>query len=161
MTHRAWLTQRGVTLTEMMVVIVIAGLVILGMTTFYFNAQSVWLDGSSQAITQREATLVVDTIRDSMYRAVDVQVPQSDRLFMYSADDPLNSFFAVWLEPSDSLLHYGRDMTDDRGPLVQSRVARFEVADLDSLVELTILQLNTGTDQQVQVSSRFDMPNQL
>jgi prepilin-type N-terminal cleavage/methylation domain-containing protein len=147
--------QAGVTLVEMMVVIILASIVILGMTTFYFNAQTVWLDGSSQAITQREATLVVQTMRDSLHRAADAIVDQPDQLVLVDEND--NPFYAFWVG-SDSLLH-GGPAIDNGAALIRSRVSRFEVMDLDSLVQLTVLQLQTGTGQTVQTSSRFGMLN--
>ena len=54
--------ERGITLTELTIVMALAALVTVGLMTFYLNSQGVWLDGSSQALTQRDATLVLERI---------------------------------------------------------------------------------------------------
>ena len=57
-------SERGLTLTELVVVGVLATLVMLALTGFYFNSQRTWLEGSSQALTQREATLALEHLAD-------------------------------------------------------------------------------------------------
>ena len=56
------LSERGLTLTELTIVGVLACLVMLGLVGFYMSSQGVWMDASAQAITQREATSVIDEI---------------------------------------------------------------------------------------------------
>ena len=53
-----WATPRGFTLTEVMIVIVLAGVVTLGLVTFYLNSQAWWTEASTQVLAQRDATLL-------------------------------------------------------------------------------------------------------
>ena len=66
--------DRGLTLTEVMIVIALAALVMLGLVSFYMTSQAVWMEGSSQVITQRDATLLVTAITEDVRRAARAEV---------------------------------------------------------------------------------------
>src|SRR5258706_10201953 len=69
--------ERGLTLTELTVVGVIATLVMVGLTVFYYNSQSAWIDGSTQALAQRDATMLVDALSRRVHEADSAGVAQT------------------------------------------------------------------------------------
>ena len=52
--------QRGFSLIEMMVVVVILGLIVLGLVTFFTGGVKSWVAGQSQIKAQREARQAID-----------------------------------------------------------------------------------------------------
>jgi len=52
--------QKGFSLIEMMVVVVILGLIVLGLVTFFTGGAKSWVAGQSQLKAQREARQVID-----------------------------------------------------------------------------------------------------
>ena len=46
--------ERGMTLTEVAVVMILGTMIMAGMVGFYLSSQGLWLDASTQAITQRD-----------------------------------------------------------------------------------------------------------
>jgi len=53
-------TQKGMTLIELMVVVVILGLIVLGLVTFFTGGAKSWVAGQSQLKAQREARQAMD-----------------------------------------------------------------------------------------------------
>jgi Tfp pilus assembly protein PilV len=158
-------SERGLTLTEVTIVTVLASLVMLGIVSFYVNSQGTWMDASSQAITQREATALVEDIRARVHTAARAEVADDGaqlELFEHGSTNP--SYVYWWnasgeCQPScDSLVHEGSDRVHDRGPSVSSTVERFDCSRSDSLVELTLV-LRTAQGQDVEVATRIAMLN--
>ena len=158
-------SERGLTLTEVTVVTALASLVMLGIVSFYVNSQGTWMDASSQAITQREGTALVEAIRARVHAAAKAEISDGGgqlELFDYGSTNP--SYVYWWnasgeCQPScDSLVHEGSDRVHDRGPSVTSTVDRFDCSRSDSLVELTLV-LRSAQGQQVQVATRIAMLN--
>ncbi|MBE3114688.1 MAG: prepilin-type N-terminal cleavage/methylation domain-containing protein [Actinobacteria bacterium] len=54
--------QKGFSLIEMMVVVVILGLITLGLVTFFTGGAKSWVAGQSQLKAQREARQAIDTM---------------------------------------------------------------------------------------------------
>jgi hypothetical protein len=100
---------RGLTFVELTVVMAIASVVTIGLVSFYLNSQTIWMEGSTQALAQREGTLLLDemTRRARHANFVDVQ-PDPDSLhhrvvFVH----PGGTMYAYYWDPSDSLVHSG------------------------------------------------------
>jgi type II secretory pathway pseudopilin PulG len=153
--------ERGLTLTEITVVMVLATVLMLGLTGFYMNAQSTWLDGSTQAITQREATLILEAIRDVAHHSSGVVVvttgPLHDRVaFLNVLGDP---WYEFWCDDRDSLLYHGSPDDEPRGPVGTSIVGRFQLTSSDSLLTLDMLELRTQTGFRVRTTSSFAILN--
>src|SRR6187399_2559729 len=100
---------RGFTFTELMVVMVLAGVVTLGLVTFYLNSQIIWTGASTQVMAQRDATAILEVMRDSIQTA-------SDALVLPVAGDSANKQVIVtdgglerhfFWNPADSCVHYG------------------------------------------------------
>ena len=122
---------RGITLTELTVVMLLAAMVMTGLVTFYLNSQQMWLDGSSQALTQRDATLVLERMTTETHNASSATVisnPDSvhQMLILFNSDGTQRCQF-VW-NTDDSLIHLqnGPGLTD-RGPIASSRVDTFQL----------------------------------
>ena len=154
---------RGFTLIELAVVGVLATIVMLGLTAFYFNSQSSWLDGSTQALAQRDGTLLVERItrgaRQSAKAQLDVSDPSHHKLLLYDRGS-LQPVHAFWRKDGDELVHEGPNPAVDRGAVVTSRVARFQFTMIDSaLVELSLLELRSETGRLIPFRARFALYN--
>lgn len=149
-------SQRGFTLTEMMVVLVLAAILMTGMTTFYYHSQAMWLEGASQALTQREATLAVETMRDSVHHASSAVIVSPQEIALLDAGGQPFHFFM--LNQSDRTLVHGATQLRMQ-PLIQSPVERFEVEADNDVVRLVALELLTERGQIVRTSSTFAFMN--
>lgn len=156
------LDERGITLTEVTIVAVIGLLVLMGLGGFYLNSQATWLDASSQSITQREATLLTETIADSVRwsRAANASNnPDAEHamltLYRYGQVTPS---WCYWWNPGDSLVHHGPDPANDRGAMLSSKVERFRVITDVDFVQVAV-RLRSATGQTVELSTTTLMRN--
>ena len=148
--------ERGLTLTELMVVGVLATIVMTGLIAFYFNSQSVWLDGSSQAITQREATLVLRAISKgtrSAASAVSSGGTQST-LTLSFAD---GSTYSYWWNAADSLIYEGQPAAGH--PMISSPAECFAVEVRGGLVIVDSLRLRSSEGQRITVGTSVALMN--
>jgi type II secretory pathway component PulJ len=153
------------TLLELVVVFVLAALVMVGLVSFYLGSQQTWMDGSDQAQLQREATLVVETLSDSVRVAASAVVtddPDSSQqtlaLFAHGAVTP---FVYFWRDSGDSSIRCDSSMVaSSRPPLIPSKVSRLEFKRIGtSMVELTLLELPNASGNPVRTASRFALYN--
>jgi hypothetical protein len=165
---RARHPERGLTLTEVTIVMVLATIVLTGLVGFYLNSQATWLDGSIQAISQREVNLVVDAIRKRTrvaYLATVNNVPDAQHVQLDLApvkDSPPEQTYSYWWDPADSLVHEGcRLMGDDRGPMLQSKVETFSLAVVDGgrLLRVVSLQVRTPQGHHIAVRTNVRLEN--
>jgi hypothetical protein len=136
--------QRGITLVEVTVVMVLASLVMVGLVGFYVASQQQWLTASSQVVTQREGTLALEQIADSIRTSASAVVTDSpdslhQRLTLYDAGGVASMAF-FW-NAADSLLHWEYPPGTARGPVVASRVNQFRAFENDTLVTITALEM--------------------
>ena len=157
---------RGLTLIEVTIVMVLATLVMMGMISFYISSQSTWMASSTQALAQRDATLLIETISDRVRVAHTAQVIDSpDSLHQGLVLFDIDPFTQVLVErwrfwwAADSLVHQGPGLNDDRGPAVASRVTRFQLDTSASLVEIRLVELRAGDGQLVRMSSAAALYN--
>jgi Tfp pilus assembly protein PilW len=158
---------RGLTLIEVTIVMVLATLVMMGMISFYISSQSTWIASSSQALAQRDATLLIETISDRVRAAYvalvipsDPLSPQHQGLVLYDSDD--TETWRFWWNGTDSLVHQGRGVNgadEDRGPVVASRVTRFQLDTLTRLVEIHLVEMRADNGQLVRMSSAAALYN--
>jgi hypothetical protein len=156
-------SERGLTLTELTIVAALATLVMLGMVGFYMNSQSLWMGASSQTITQREASTLVEEIAKRVrasYRAV-VSCPDSTvcQLELYDYPDTINASHVYWWDSGDSLVHEGPDHSHDRGPMLTSKVEAFQLERTADYVDIVLLQLRSAEGEQVRMSTRIAFQN--
>jgi len=158
--------ETGLTLTEVTIVMVLAGMVMTGLVGFYLSSQATWIDGSSQAITQREANLVLESIRQRARPAWTAHVapnPDATHALLqldYQGFPPSQSHYYFWWEPSDSLIHEGYgDPRRDQGPVLQSKVETFDVTASNTMVRVNALQLRTAGGQHVRLSTFVQLVN--
>ena len=149
--------ERGLTLTELTIVGLLAIIVMFALTAFYFNSQQLWIDGSTQALAQRDATLLVDEMRRSVHEATEANVPPGDPIHAHLSlryENPARLVEIYW-NASDSRVHRSID-AHDTGPIVDTPVSRFIVTPVGvNLVELTLAELRTANGDSVRIASRF------
>ena len=155
--------ERGFTLVEAITVIVLSGVVTIGLLGFYLNSQATWMDGSSQALTQREATLLIESIADRVHEAASYDIlptsPPSGNQMVLLRDKDGNEMSRFSWEPVDSLVHYW-DAGVDKGPVTTSVVERFQLAVVSaSVVQLTGLQVRAADGARITSSSMFALNN--
>ena len=157
-------TARGLTLIEVTIVMALSTLVVMGMISFYISSQSNWMAGSTQALAQRDATLLIETVSDRVHSACVAQVipsdppsPQHQGLVLYDPDG--TETWRFWWNVTDSLVHQGPGVGQDKGPVVASRVARFQLDTLTRLVEIRLVELRAGDGQLVRMSSAAALYN--
>lgn len=158
--------ERGLTLTELTVAMVMAALVVMGIVGFYMNSQALWFDASAMAITQREGSLVLQTIGRAARQASDatVSLPDGDpnhaQLQLQMPDSSGTHPWYFWWGP-DSLIHEGPDTgAGDLGPIIQqSKVERFVVVADSEKVQIRVLQMVSAAHQRLSFSTLFAMEN--
>jgi hypothetical protein len=154
------LNERGLTLTELTVVTVLASVVMLGFTGFYLSSQFAWLDGSAKAMAQREGTFLLETIRDSVHTAYWYDAdPFAHQLSLYKIGES-NAFYVFQWDPStsDSAMKAGPPGGENK--ILESRVRRFDLAFIDSsVVELSALEVVSATGQTTVFRTRFALIN--
>lgn len=148
--------QRGLTLTELTLVGILATVVMVALTTFYFNSQNMWIDGSTQALAQRDATLLVNQLRRNIHEARQALVgstdAEHDHLTLEYAVAPTVEYRWDNLDRKVHLLVGGID----NGPVIDTPVARFKLTTRDStMVELQQAVLNTAQGDSVSIASQF------
>ena len=156
--------DRGLTLTEVMIVIALAALVMLGLVSFYMTSQAVWMEGSSQAITQRDATLLVTAMTDSVRRAGYATVVEDPStggqvlsLYAQKGDpDPFRCFY--W---KASHVYSGSTQPGhDEQLVVVSPVSGFQLATDDtSFVLMNLIELPTSKGPPVRLASAAALYN--
>jgi len=158
-------SERGYTLTELTVVMVLAALVTVGLVTFYLNSQAVWLDASTQSMEQRDATLLLEQITQrvrSAGSAVVVSDPDSlhQRLILFEGEvgtSPTACWF-YW-DSADSLIHLNEPGPEVPNPVVSSKVARFQLDRDATHVYVYRLQMAGTRGTPVEVHSSIRMYN--
>jgi hypothetical protein len=158
MTSTGFDNERGLTLTELTVVTVLATIVMLGLTGFYLSSQFNWMDGSAKAMAQREGTFLIETIRDSTHSAYWYDAdPVAYQLSLYKRGE-FNAFYVFRWDPSTEDMLAGPPGFEE--PMLQSRVRRFDLAFVDSsIVELNALEMVSATNQSITFRSRFALLN--
>ena len=150
--------ETGLTLTEVVVVMIIGTMIMAGLVGFYLASQGLWLDASTQAITQREASLVATAIRDSVRVANRAQVfstPDAlhQQLALYrQAADVIPSYY-FWWDARDSLIHAGPTIGGSgSGPMVMSHADRFQLTSTGVAVRVD-LRLRSATGSTVDMGT--------
>jgi hypothetical protein len=154
------------TLTEVTIVFVLSAVLMTGLVAFYLNSQMVWTDGSTQAISQREVTLVLEAITSKARAA--------DSVFVLPVPDPLHvqivlrrpgigssdSLYFYWWSPGDSLIHEGmRNIHDDRGPMLTSKVTCFAASSTSRLLRIDSLRVRTAQGVSITMGTAAALQN--
>lgn len=153
---------RGVTLIEVSIVSALAMLVVLGMIGFYVSSQSSWMAGSSQALAQRDATLLIEALTDSVRRAsvaVPFDSPDSLHRGLVLYDDAHAEFWRFWWDERDQRVHQGPAVGRDRGPVVNTPVTRFQLDTLTRLVDMRLIEMRADDGQLVRMTSAAALYN--
>lgn len=163
--------SRGFTLVELIVVIAVASVVALGLLGFYLNSQSTWMDASTQALAQRDATSILEAISSRARDAAAVVTPPpvsgADTILTFYKRDPTppNSLiepYSFWLSHADSLIHQGVGTgNQDDGPVAPSKVERFsfEMDPALSILHIRMLEVRSAQGTKIQMSTSFTLYN--
>lgn len=156
------LSERGLTLTEVTVVAVLATIVMLGIVGFYVSSQGVWMDASAKAITQREATTVMETITRRVHESGFAQVLASSQLTLFDRGGNQTHVFwwNVGQSGADSLIHEGPTTSQDRGPVASSLCERFQcvAGNVPGMVDVELI-LRSAQGERIQMATRLVMVN--
>ena len=150
--------EAGLTLTEVTVVMIIGTIIMAGLVGFYLASQGLWLDASTQAITQREASLVASAIRDSVRVANHAQafsVPDAlhQQLALYRLKNDTVPCYYFWWDASDSLIHAGPTIGGaSSGPMIVSHAERFQVTATSQAVRVD-MRLRSATGSAVEMGT--------
>jgi type II secretory pathway component PulJ len=152
--------ERGLTLVEVTIVMVLASLVMVGLVGFYISAQTTWLAASSQAVSQREGTLALEAIADSTRRSVSAVVsagpdPQHDQLTL---TDGLGNLTVFAWHSDDSLLYWQYAGGPEK-KLINSRVRRFVLSTDDTMVTVVSLEVIDPNGVRIPLSGGARMYN--
>lgn len=154
--------ERGLSFVEVTIVLALATLVVMGMISFYISCQSTWMDGSAQALAQRDATLLIETVSDRTRGAALAETfdsPDSLHQGLILRDATQAESWRFWWNAGDSLVHQGPGLGQDRGPVVASPVARFQLDTLTRLVALRLVELRASDGRLVRMSSAAALYN--
>ncbi|MCK4241288.1 MAG: prepilin-type N-terminal cleavage/methylation domain-containing protein, partial [Candidatus Atribacteria bacterium] len=72
--------QRGFSLIEMMVVVVILGLIVLGLVTFFTGGTKSWVAGQSQLEAQRNARQAMDRMVKEIREASEITTSNDEKI---------------------------------------------------------------------------------
>jgi hypothetical protein len=132
---------------------------------FYMTSQAVWMEGSSQAITQRDATLLVAAMTENVRRAaravtVDDPDMQHQTLYLYSDKNATTLPFRCYYW-KDSRVYFGSDQPRTGDTLVVvSPVDRFQLGTVDTtLVLMDLIELPTSKGMPVRLASAAALYN--
>jgi hypothetical protein len=147
--------SRGVSLVEIAAVGLIATIVMLALTGFYINSQGAWIEASAQAISQREATPILQVMADSVHAATSAEASLTPPIALILRGPGSQERSRFWLEPSDSRIHSGRgEPSVDQGPLATSTATQFVFSTNASLglVRISKLELRSSNGRTIQMS---------
>lgn len=154
------------TLVEVTIVGVLAMIVVLALTGFYINSQGTWIDASSQAVAQREATFIMETMADSTHASASADVATAHTLILFEPPPPYGTGTEkcrfLW-NLSDSLIHqWSGNPFVDQGPLGQSKVVGFDVAENAgrTMVRILKLQVRSANGRVITMSTNAAYFNQ-
>ena len=154
--------ERGITLTELTIVMVLAAIVMVGLMTFYLNSQGVWLDGSAQALTQRDATLVIERITRQTRAASMAYIaddPDSLHQLLALFDHSGNETGRIFWSTGDSTVHSGSTSNPDEGSIAGSKVDRLQFDTDGQVVTVRRLSMRSGTGEPVEMASSVALYN--
>jgi Tfp pilus assembly protein PilW len=151
---------RGLTLTEVTVVMVLASLVMFGLVGFYMASQTTWLDASAQALTQREATAIVASVTERAHQAGSAIVTDTGairRIDFYTAGS-VTPFWSIWWDVAAQRVFEGPYPTPYPGATGNSTVVAFTAAATSKLVDVAVT-LRSPQNQVVEVGTRAALNN--
>jgi Tfp pilus assembly protein PilV len=149
------LDARGLTLTEVTIVMVLASLVMFGLVGFYMASQSTWLDASGQAITQREATAILDMVTRRAHESNNAIVSASGsgvQIDFYRVGE-IVPYWTIFWDGAQKQVQEGPTGAPFPGSTGSSAVERFEASRTDDFVDVAV-ELRSPQGQSVALSTR-------
>ena len=131
---------------------ILGTLIMAGLVGFYLSSQGLWLDASTQVITQREGTLVTAAICDSVRKSAWDRVSSSpdslhQQLALFRKRGDSVPYYYFWWNASDSLIYSGTQVGGaGSGAMIVSQAERFQFQDSPSAVRVEIRLRAAGGD---------------
>lgn len=158
--------SEGFTLVEVMVVMILAGVVTVALLGFYLNSQATWLDASSKALAQREATTLLESIgaRADSAGSARVSAVGPDTLIelFHSPNASGIPYYGFAWRAADRRVHQGPGSCfPDRGAVIASSVEQFSVVYNVGLGMLDVLSLRvrSASGDTIAMRSSFTLHN--
>ncbi len=145
--------QKGFSLIEMMVVVVILGLIVLGLVTFFTGGAKSWVAGQSQLEAQRNARQAMDIMVREIREAESVNSGTTNSI---TVDIP-----ALGSDPADSVTYSwtgtpGDPINREGNPLINN-VKKLEFAYPDASKISIILEVDVDNDGNPDITLNTDV----
>jgi Tfp pilus assembly protein PilE len=151
--------EKGTTLMELMIYLVISSLIIIAMTSYLVQATRARVALNDQHLVQNDSRVVLEKMTYSLRNAYDVSVSsdnQSVTVFSHNFDDPMRPIITTYIYQSGQLM-YGQAIgvppaEPSMTPLVSSQVVVQNVhfAKVSSSLQVTLaLAKNNKTSEVV------------
>ena len=153
---------RGLTLVEFTMVAALGAVVMLTLTSFYLSAQSMWLDSSIQAVSQRDGTMFLGEIGRRVEASDRASVADANHLLLYRSSIQTGSI--TW-EPGDTHAEItdtlaGGDKTTEWPANGRIMTLQFRAEGADPrVVYLDSLRIETPAGEILYLSSAFCLYN--
>jgi hypothetical protein len=131
---------------------ILGTLIMAGLVGFYLSSQGLWLEASTQAITQREASLVTAAMRDSIRKSAKASVSNipdalHQQLALYAGKNDTVPYYYFWWDAGDSLIHCGTQVGGaGSGPMIVSHAERFHCIAETRAVRVDLRLRSAGGD---------------
>ena len=148
--------QKGFSLIEMMVVVVILGLIVLGLVTFFTGGAKSWVAGQSQLTAQRNARQVIDI----MVREIREGESVSGTTTSITVDIP-----ALGSDPADSVTYSwtgtpGDPINREGNPLINDvKTLNFTYPDASKVHILLEVDVDKDENPDVTLNADVDLRN--
>ena len=156
--------ERGLTLVEFTIVAALGAVVMLTISSFYLASQSMWLDSSIQAVSQRDASMFVGEIGRRIEQADHVTWVDENNIELYSSPTDQSGWIR-WVPGEEYAdvtdLDAGGGETRTRWPAngrLKSLKFRVEGAD-PRIVYLDSLRIEMPSGETLYLSSAFGLYN--
>jgi prepilin-type N-terminal cleavage/methylation domain-containing protein len=147
--------QKGFSLIEMMVVVVILGLIVLGLVTFFTGGAKSWVAGQSQLKAQREARQAIDRmvreirhgelVTDNSINNISVDIP---------ALEGAGSEYNVTYKLSGTIIE--REVNSVSSPMINN-VKKLEFTYPDASEVHIILEVDVDNDDKPDITLNTDV----
>jgi len=143
--------QKGFSLIEMMVVVVILGLIVLGLVTFFTGGAKSWVAGQSQLKAQREARQAIDRmVREIRHGELVTDISVNNISVDIPALEGTGSEYNVTYNLFDNTI------SRDGNPLINN-VKTLEFTDLDASKVHILLEVDVDDDGNPDITLNTDV----
>ncbi len=137
-------SQKGFSLIELMVVVVVLSLIIIGLVTFFAGGTRSWITGQSQLKAQREARQAMDRMVREIREGESIDITPDKTTITVNYLSSFGKSPVTFKLLGDTIYREGN-------PLINN-VQKFEVTYLDESQICILLEINVDNDEQIDIS---------